>query len=105
MPCRTVKGPSDPRTAAGAPDASGVPAQRSIDHYVGARLRSLREARAIDLSDVSTQIGTSEDTIARYERGEQRPPSTDIIALAELYGVRLRDLFPESHAQLTGRPH
>jgi ribosome-binding protein aMBF1 (putative translation factor) len=105
MPGRKVKGPSVRRTVGDAPDAAEIPAQRSIDHYVGACLMRLREARAMDLSDVSAQIGTSEDTIAGYESGEQRPSSTDIIALAELYGVRLRELFPESDSQITGRLH
>jgi ribosome-binding protein aMBF1 (putative translation factor) len=98
-PARSAVGIAPPRTAA------EIPAQRSIDAYVGARLKRLRELSGMELSEVSAEIGTPEDSIARYERGEERPPPTDFIALAKLFGVSLPELFPEDSGQITGRLH
>lgn len=84
--------------------ATGTP-QQSVDQYVGARLRQMREAHAMNLADVGGRIGATVGTVEGYERGEERPLPADLISLAELYGVRLTDLFPEDPAQLTGHLH
>jgi ribosome-binding protein aMBF1 (putative translation factor) len=82
-------------------NAAGNP--QSIDQYVGARIRSLREARGMDLSDVGARIGATAATVARHEQGEERPSPGTIIALARLFRVGLSELFPEAPGQLTGR--
>jgi hypothetical protein len=67
---------------------------RAIDLFVGDRLRELRETRQIAVSEVSSAAAISEGRLARYERGELRVSPSDLIALAELFGVELAALFP-----------
>ena len=85
--------------------AADIPTQRSIDTYLGSPSQVLRKISGMKLSEVSAAIGTSEDCIARYERGEQRLSPTDLIALAELFGVSLHELFPEDPGQITSQLH
>ena len=86
-------------------DTGDVPAKRTIDHYVGDRLKQTREARGFGLAEVSSQTGIPENAIAGYERGERRVLASDIIALSALYYVTLGELFPEGLGQITGRLH
>ncbi len=104
---RKGKGSPARRGAGSSPsrNAAETPTQRSVDVYVGARLRHLREASGIELSEVSAEIGTSEECIARYERGERRRQPSDLIALTKLFGVGLNELFPEDRGQITGQLH
>jgi hypothetical protein len=65
-----------------------------IDVLVGERLRELRNARSMALTDVSSAIDVPACQIARYESGESRVTPGDLIEFAELYGVGLQALFP-----------
>jgi Helix-turn-helix domain len=85
--------------------APEIPTRRPIDVYVGARLRHLREASRMTLSEVSIEAAIPEESIARYKCGEQRPSPTDIIVLARLFGIGLHELFPENPGQITGQLH
>ncbi len=81
------------------------PAQRSIDSYVGTRLRHLRWASGMSLAELGAEIGVSEASIAAYERGDERPSPREIVELVKLFGVGLSELFPENPGQITGKLH
>ncbi len=78
---------------------------RPIDVYVGGRLKQVREASGMNLTQVSAEVAVSETSIAGYELGKERPPTADLIALAKLFGITLAELFPESSGQVSGRLH
>jgi hypothetical protein len=74
-----------------------------IDVFVGSRLRHLREAHRMEVSDVNALAGIPGHSIARYESGKERVPAPDLIKLAPLFGVGLAQFFSEHPSQITGQ--
>ncbi|MFI7587209.1 helix-turn-helix domain-containing protein [Spongisporangium articulatum] len=68
---------------------------------VGARLRELRRARDITLTDLAEQTGISVSTLSRLESGSRRPTLELLLPLARAYGVTLDELVD---APATGDP-
>lgn len=60
------------------------------------RLKELRKARHLTLKQVGTHLEKSYATISRYEHGLLPVASTDLLKLADLYGVHVRDLWQEN---------
>ena len=56
-------------------------------------LKELREAKNLTQLDVAYKLGTTPTTVSNWERGIQEPRSSQIPALAELYGVTLHQIF------------
>lgn len=50
------------------------------------RLKKLREANGYSLRDLAERIGSSANTIMRWERNESAPSQEFVVKLAELYG-------------------
>lgn len=53
---------------------------------ISERLAKLREANGYSMRELADRIGTSANTVMRWERGESSPSQEFCIALAELYG-------------------
>ena len=53
------------------------------------RLRRLRETRRIKRYIHSQRCGLHSDAIRRYERGEQEPDLSSLIAIADFFNVSL----------------
>lgn len=58
---------------------------------VGRRLRELRGSRT--QAEVAEVVGVTISAISAYERGEKMPRDSIKLALAELYGVSVSDIF------------
>lgn len=50
------------------------------------RLKRLREANGYSLRDLAEKIGSSANTIMRWERNESTPSQDFVVKLAEIYG-------------------
>ena len=61
------------------------------------RLKELREAHQLTLKQVGTHLKKSYATISRWEHGHSPVASTDLLKLATLYGVHIRDLWEEEN--------
>jgi transcriptional regulator with XRE-family HTH domain len=59
---------------------------------VGPRLRQVRAARQLTLTDLATRTGISKSTRSRLENGQRRPTLELLLALADAYRVPLDDL-------------
>jgi transcriptional regulator with XRE-family HTH domain len=59
------------------------------------RLKELRRERQLTLKQVGKHLQKSYATISRYEHGLIPIASTNLLKLAELYGVHIRDLWQE----------
>ena len=68
---------------------------------VGNRLRVLRRARRITLTELSKSTGISVSTLSRLESGERRPTLELLLPLARAYAVPLDELVD---APATGDP-
>ena len=58
-------------------------------------LRRLRRERRMSLSEVAALIGKDRSTVWRYENHKINMPSSELLKLAELYGVSLELLMTE----------
>lgn len=59
---------------------------------VGPRLRALRHARGITLTDLSVTTGVSESTLSRLESGQRRATLELLLRLSHAYDIPLDDL-------------
>lgn len=59
---------------------------------VGSRLRSLRQIRAITLTELAEATGISTSTLSRLENGRLRPTLEQLLPLARTHGVTLDEL-------------
>lgn len=75
--------------------------ERDVLAGVGPRLRSLRRARAISLTDLAQETGLTPSTLSRLENGKRRPTLEQLLPLARAYDVPLDDLVG---ARRTGDP-
>lgn len=65
---------------------------------VGARLRSLRQARGWTLDDLASQAGMSTSTLSRLEAGKRQASLELLLPLTRRLGVRIDDLLPDEPA-------
>lgn len=56
-----------------------------------ARLRALRERVGYTQAEVATAVGVGYQTYLRWERGTHEPEYSQLIKLAEMFGVTLND--------------
>nr|WP_241265887.1 XRE family transcriptional regulator [Streptomyces boncukensis] len=68
---------------------------------VGPRLRRIRQARGVTLTELANRTGLIPSTISRIERGQTRPTLEQLLPLARTYGVALDELVA---APATGDP-
>ena len=68
---------------------------------VGPRLRALRQARDLTLSQLGETTGISVSTLSRLESGQRKPTLELLLPLAQAYGVPLDELVG---APATGDP-
>ena len=66
--------------------------RRELSAILAARLRELRARRDLTQDQVAAAIGCHESAVSRWESGSRLPPCTDVLALAELYGVSCDEL-------------
>jgi transcriptional regulator with XRE-family HTH domain len=67
---------------------------------IGGRLRSLRRARSISLSELSTRTGVSTSALSRLETGHRKPTLAQLLPLAHFYDLTLDALIdPFTHAR------
>ncbi len=50
-------------------------------------MKAERYRRGLTASDVAKELGVSTNSVLRWESGETSPLSSNLVALAELYGV------------------
>lgn len=58
-------------------------------HLFGAKLRVARARSDLSLRDVADRVGVSAQAISNYERGNDTPRSSVLVALSKLYDVSL----------------
>lgn len=65
---------------------------------IGGRLRAARQARGLTLEAVATATGVTKGFLSRLERDDVSPSVASLVAVCEVVGVRVGELFdpPES---------
>ena len=65
-----------------------------ITKYVARKIKYYRELKNITQQEVAEFIGTTQQSIARYESGERKTDNNILFSLADLFGVSVNDFFP-----------
>ena len=62
---------------------------------IGERIKQARKAKGLKRRELAEKIGTTPQTICRYEADGRRPKVDAILKIAEVLGVRISDLLGE----------
>ena len=67
---------------------------------LGARVRTLREARGLTQDQLAEMIGVDTQTVQRMERAKISPALSRVLAVASALDVAIADLFSEEGAPI-----
>lgn len=62
--------------------------------YVGEQIKKFRERRNMTQDDLAEKLGTTRQSISRYEIGERKANQDILFALSDIFGVAVDDFFP-----------
>lgn len=68
---------------------------QNITTYVANKIKSLRENKNITQQELAEVLGTTQQSIARYESGERKADQNILFKLSEYFKVSIDDFFPE----------
>lgn len=71
---------------------------------IGARIRSLRQARSLTQTELAARLGIAAATVVKWEAGQVEPRLRQLRSLAEVFGVTIDDLAwgEDGEAQTSG---
>lgn len=81
--------------------------QALLNKYIGNKIKELRKKKNLTQEELGKQIGVKHSTISSYERGLIDFNLTTLFSLAEVFEVKVDDLFPprkpgnEEHFDIT----
>jgi transcriptional regulator with XRE-family HTH domain len=79
-------------------------ALREEQRRLGARLRALREERALTQEQAAERIGLHSNHLQRLERGAANVTLATLVAVSLAYGVSIRSLFEQARAERARQP-
>ena len=74
----------------------GLIGPNTIDCHVGGRVRAARILAGLSASALAARLGVAEQTLLRYEIGQERIRAAQLFALAAAFDVPLRTFFDEA---------
>jgi transcriptional regulator with XRE-family HTH domain len=66
----------------------------SIIEHVGGRIREIRKAKGLSQEALAQVLGTTANTISRWETATYRPTIDDLERLARFFEIAIMDFFP-----------
>lgn len=73
-----------------------------LKHFIGEKIKSYRKLKKLTQTDLADMLGTTKQTISRYEKGERKADQDVLFALVDIFGVTIDDFFPAQ--QTTSSP-
>lgn len=67
---------------------------KNVTNYVANKIKSLRESKNITQQELAEVLGTTQQSIARYESGERKADQNTLYSLAEYFKIPIDDFFP-----------
>ncbi len=74
------------------PHETVTPQQEEIRKTLGETLRDLRTERSMTQEFVAESLGISRQAVSKWENGTSEPSTTNLIAIAKLYGIKPEEL-------------
>ena len=66
-----------------------------INKYIGERIRYYRKQHNLTMEEVAKDLGTTQQSISRYELGDRKTNQDILFKLANYFNVSINDFFPE----------
>lgn len=66
---------------------------KPADHHVGARIRELRQAQGLSLTELASQLGLSHQQLQKYETGANRISAGMLHLLSKTLAVPMEEFF------------
>lgn len=68
---------------------------KNVTSYVASKIKTLREEKNITQQELADALGTTQQSIARYENGERKADQNILYSLAEYFKTPIDDFFPK----------
>lgn len=72
---------------------NSIPKKRSIDVYIGARLKYARECENMSLNSLGTELGLDQVSVLNFENGDLRIKSADLFRISKVLGINIGFFF------------
>lgn len=66
-----------------------------VRHYIAEKIRELRTAEQLTQTDLAKRLGTTPNTVSRWESGVYKPRIEDLEAIARAFERPIRVFFPQ----------
>jgi len=66
----------------------------SLQRYVGEKIKEFRLKRGMSQEELAHLLGTTKQTVSRYETGERKANQDILFKLSEIFNVSIDDFFP-----------
>lgn len=70
-----------------------------INKYVGSKIRKYRKKKGLNQTELGKILGVAQNTVAGYEKGDWEVGYDNLFKLAELFGIKVDDLFPPTKTE------
>lgn len=67
--------------------------------HIGAQIRKHRKAKKMTQKELGSLLGVGHTTVSSYEVGRIAPDQDMIFELANIFGVKVDELFPDSYVE------
>ena len=65
----------------------------------GERIRREREAKGLTQEELAEAVGVSRQAVSKWENGTSDPSTSNLCALAKLYGIPVEELLHETQEE------
>lgn len=65
-----------------------------LKNYIGEKIKYLRKSAKMTQNDLAKILGTTKQTISRYEKGERKANQDILFTLCDVFNVSIDDFFP-----------
>lgn len=70
-----------------------------LNKFIGSRIKYYRESRGITQDQLADKLGTTRQTISRYENGNRKTTQDVLFDLSKIFNVKVNDFFPEKNSE------
>lgn len=67
-----------------------------LSNYVGTQIKKWRNIRGLGQDELAEKIGTTKQTISRYENGDRKANQDVLFELANVLNVSINEFFPKN---------
>lgn len=67
---------------------------KNLSEFIGSKIKHFREIRNLTQEEVAEELGTTRQTISRYETGDRKANQDVLFELANLFNITIDDFFP-----------